>query len=151
MFIYAGLPEALEEEALHEEVAAVRTLNRTEVPRAQASRQADDYGTRPSQLSDADIEALRRRFPILAELSTGFIRGLSATELLSLERASFKQRESEKFKDAEDKLASNRVNLGLHCTEVKAGQMIDGPDYTMLVSLLGRAAPRQKCGSLRAR
>jgi hypothetical protein len=38
-----------------------------------------------------------------------------------LEKASFKQRESEKFKDAEEKLASNRINLGLHCTEVKAG------------------------------
>jgi hypothetical protein len=78
--------------------------------------------TKPSQLSDADIDTLRSRFPILAELSTGFIRGLSATELLSLERASFKQRESEKLKDAEDKLASNRVNLGLSCTEVRAGQ-----------------------------
>jgi hypothetical protein len=122
VFLCAGLPEALEDEALHEEVMAVRTLNRSEAARVQASRPADDYGTRPSQLSDADIEALRGRFPILAELSTGFIRGLSATELLSLESASFKQRESEKFKDAEDKLASNRVNLGLHCTEVKAGQ-----------------------------
>jgi hypothetical protein len=121
MFVYAGLPEALGEEALHEEVAAVRSLNRTEVPMAQAPRSAEDYGTRPSQLSDADIEALRGRFPILADLSTGFIWGLSATELLSLERASFKQQESEKFKDAEDKLASNRVNLGLHSTEVKAG------------------------------
>jgi hypothetical protein len=77
---------------------------------------------RPSQLSDADIDTLRARFPILAELSTGFIRGLSATELLSLERASFKQRESEKLKDAEEKLAANRVNLGLSCTEVRAGQ-----------------------------
>jgi hypothetical protein len=64
---------------------------------------------------------LRGRFPILAELSTGFIRGLSAAELLSLEKASFKQRESEKFKDAEEKLASNRINQGLHCSEVKAG------------------------------
>jgi hypothetical protein len=81
-----------------------------------------DSGIRPSQLSDTDIEMLRNRFPILAELSTGFIRGLSATELLSLERASFKQRESERFKDAEEKLATNRVNLGLSCTEIKAGQ-----------------------------
>jgi hypothetical protein len=69
-----------------------------------------------------DIDTLRSKFPILAELSTGFIRGLSATELLSLERASFKQQESEKLKDAEEKLASNRVNLGLSCTEVRAGQ-----------------------------
>jgi hypothetical protein len=117
-----GFPEALEDEALREVIADARTVNRAEAPRVQASRPSEDYGTRPSQLSDADIEALRGRFPILAELSTGFIRGLSATELLSLERASFKQRESEKFKDAEDKLASNRVNLGLHCSEVKAGQ-----------------------------
>lgn len=99
----------------------MQSLNRPEVPTAQAPRPAEDYGTRPFQLSDVDIEALCGRFLILAELSTVFIRGLSATELLSLERASFKQRESEKFKDAEDKLASNRVNLGLHSTEVKAG------------------------------
>jgi hypothetical protein len=39
-----------------------------------------------------------------------------------LERASFEQRELEKFMDDEEKLASNRVNLGLSCTEVKAGQ-----------------------------
>jgi hypothetical protein len=58
-----------------------------------------------SQLSDTEIESLRGRFPILAELSTGFIRGLSATELLTLERASFKQRESEKFRDTGEKLA----------------------------------------------
>ncbi len=90
-------------------------------PRATPA-QLEEAGTRPSQLSDADIDTLRARFPILAELSTGFIRGLSATELLSLERASFKQRESEKLKDSEEKLAANRVNLGLSCTEVRAGQ-----------------------------
>jgi hypothetical protein len=36
--------------------------------------------------------------------------------------ASFKQKELERFKDAEEKLATNRVNLGLSCTEIKAGQ-----------------------------
>jgi hypothetical protein len=29
---------------------------------------------------------------------------------------------SEQFKDAEEKQATNRVNLGLYCIEVKAGQ-----------------------------
>ncbi len=42
-----------------------------------------------------------------------------ATELLTLERATFKQRLWEKFRDGEDKLASNRVNLGLSGTDVK--------------------------------
>ncbi len=71
----AGFPEALDDEALREAIADARTVNRAEAPRVQASRPPEDYGTRPSQLSDADIEALRGRFPILAELSTGFIRG----------------------------------------------------------------------------
>jgi hypothetical protein len=108
----------LDEAALSNEVSLARAEIR---PRTTPS-QPEEAGMRPSQLSDADIDTLRARFPILAELSTGFIRGLSATELLSLERASFKQRESEKLKDAEDKLAANRVNLGLSCTEVRAGQ-----------------------------
>jgi hypothetical protein len=123
MFIlFPGFPEALEEDDLSEEVSAARALTRGDAARPAAPRAVEESGLRSTHLSDADIETLRGRFPILAELSTGFIRGLSATELLSLERASFKQRESEKFKDAEEKLASNRVNLGLHCTEIKAGQ-----------------------------
>jgi hypothetical protein len=113
-----GLPEILDEDVLAAETNLARSDAR---PRA-VSNQQEELVTKPSQLSDTDIDTLRARFPILAELSTGFIRGLSATELLSLERASFKQRESEKLKDAEDKLASNRVNLGLSCTEVRAGQ-----------------------------
>jgi hypothetical protein len=108
----------LDEAALSNEV----NLARAEIRPRATPPQPEEAGMRPSQLSDADIDTLRARFPILAELSTGFIRGLSATELLSLERASFKQRESEKLKDAEDKLAANRVNLGLSCTEVRAGQ-----------------------------
>jgi hypothetical protein len=108
----------LDEAALSNEV----NLARAEIRPGATPPQPEEAGMRPSQLSDADIDTLRARFPILAELSTGFIRGLSATELLSLERASFKQRESEKLKDAEDKLAANRVNLGLSCTEVRAGQ-----------------------------
>ncbi len=59
VFPSAGFPEPLEDEALREEIAAVRTVNRAEAPRVLASRPPEDYGTRPSQLSDADIEALR--------------------------------------------------------------------------------------------
>jgi hypothetical protein len=113
-----GLPEMLDEDAL----AAEMNFARPDVRPRAASSQQEELITKPSQLSDTDIDTLRSRFLILVELSTGFIRGLSATELLSLERASFKQRESEKLKDAEEKLASNRVNLGLSCTEVRAGQ-----------------------------
>jgi hypothetical protein len=45
---------------------------------------------------------------------------VSATEFLSLEKVSFRQKESEKFKDA--KKGFQPVNLGLDRTGVKAGQ-----------------------------
>ena len=123
MMYIPGLPSLLEEDVLLAEQAVARQSAREDLGRPLlVARGAEEFGTRPSQLSDADIETLRGKFPILAELSTGFIRGLSATELLTLERASFKQRESEKFRDAEEKLAANRVSLGLTSTEVKAGQ-----------------------------
>jgi hypothetical protein len=40
---------------------------------------------------------------------------------MNLEKASMKRGQAEKFKDAEDKLTSNRQDLGLTATEVKAG------------------------------
>jgi hypothetical protein len=42
-------------------------------------------------LTNADIEVLRGKFPILRELSTGFIKGLTPTELMNLEKASMKR------------------------------------------------------------
>ena len=72
-------------------------------------------------LTDADIEVLRGKFPILRELSSGFIKGLTPTELMNLEKASMKRGQAERFKDAEDKLTTNRQDLGLSATDVKAG------------------------------
>ena len=40
---------------------------------------------------------------------------------MNLEKASMKRGQAEKFKDAEDKLTSNRQDLGLTATDVKAG------------------------------
>jgi hypothetical protein len=51
-------------------------------------------GTRQSQMSDTNIDTLRGKFPIMAELSTGFIRSLAAAEFLSLKEASFLPRRS---------------------------------------------------------
>jgi hypothetical protein len=66
-------------------------------------RQESDAGTSGSSqaiLTDADIEVLRGKFPILRELSSGFIKGLTPTELMNLEKASMKRGQAEKFKDA---------------------------------------------------
>jgi len=74
-----------------------------------------------TKLTDSDVDALRVRFPFLRELSTGYIKSLTPGELLSLEKASIKQREVEKNKDPEDKLTSNRMSLGISVMDVKAG------------------------------
>ncbi len=69
------MPEALEEEILNEEVASARLVNNVDSHSTAVPRTAEESSARQSQLSDADIDTLRGRFPILAELSTGFIRG----------------------------------------------------------------------------
>jgi hypothetical protein len=77
---------------------------------------AEESGTWPSQISEADIKTLHSSFPILANLLTDFIRGL-----LKLERSSFTQLKWEKFRDAGEKLASNSVDLGLSITSMEDG------------------------------
>jgi len=77
--------------------------------------------TTTHRLTDGDVDALRIRFPFLRELSTGYIKGLTPGELLSLEKASIKQREVDKKTDPEDKLTSNRMSLGISIIDVKAG------------------------------
>ena len=74
-----------------------------------------------TMLTDSDVDALRVRFPFLRELSTGYIKSLTPSELLSLEKASIKQREVEKNKDPGDKLTHNRMSLGVTAMDVKAG------------------------------
>jgi hypothetical protein len=61
-YFFPGLPEMLDEAALSNEVSLARAETR---PRTTPS-QPEEAGTRPSQLSDADIDTLRARFPILA-------------------------------------------------------------------------------------
>ncbi len=55
-----GLPEILDEDVLAAETNLVRSDAR---PRA-VSNQQEELVTKPSQLSDADIDTLRSRFPI---------------------------------------------------------------------------------------
>jgi hypothetical protein len=90
-----------------------------------SSKKTDDDQSKnssgPAGLTDANIEVLRGKFPILRELSSGFIKGLTPTELMNLEKASMKRGQAEQFKDAEDKLTTNRQDLGQSATDVKAG------------------------------
>jgi hypothetical protein len=73
------------------------------------------------RLDDNDIEVLREKFPFLKQLSTNYIKGLTPRELLNMEKASIKRGEHERFKDAEDRLTSNWIDLGITTAKVMAG------------------------------
>jgi hypothetical protein len=73
------------------------------------------------RLDDNDIEVLREKFPFLKQLSTNYIKGLTPSELLNMEKASMKRGEHERVKDAEDHLTSNWTDLGITTTKVIAG------------------------------
>ena len=75
----------------------------------------------PHRMDNNDIEVLRSKFPFLRELSSNYIKGLTPSELLNMEKASVKRGEHERLKDAEDRLTSNRMDLGISATDVKAG------------------------------
>jgi hypothetical protein len=66
-----------------------------------------------SALTDSDLAALRAKFPFLKEFSDGFIRANKPDCLMRMETANMKLREAERTKDADDKLAHNRMNIGV--------------------------------------
>jgi hypothetical protein len=66
-----------------------------------------------SALTDSDLAALRAKFPVLKEFSDGFIRANKPDCLMRMETANMKLREAERTKDADDKLAQNRMNIGV--------------------------------------
>jgi hypothetical protein len=66
-----------------------------------------------SALTDSDLAALRAKFPFLKEFSDGLIRANKPDCLMRMETANMKLREAERTKDADDKLAHNRMNIGV--------------------------------------
>jgi hypothetical protein len=66
-----------------------------------------------SALTDSDLAALRAKFPFLKEFSDGFIRANKPDCLMRMETANMKLREAKRTKDADDKLAHNRMNIGV--------------------------------------
>jgi hypothetical protein len=62
--------------------------------------------------TNKDLAAMRAKFPFLAEFSDGFIRSTKPDCILKMEMATLKIRETERKREADDKLASNRASLG---------------------------------------
>jgi hypothetical protein len=64
---------------------------------------------------------MRAKFPFLSDFSDNFIRSTKPDCLIKMESTTLKLKESEKNRDAEDRLASNRSALGSNPRTVKEG------------------------------
>ncbi len=87
----------------------------------------DPADTPNTAISDSNIAALRAKFPFLKDFSNGFIRTNKPDSLMKLETANMKLKKAERTKDADDKLAHNRTNIGTICVNM-------GIDHRMISS-----------------
>ena len=115
--------EQAAEDAAHfisEERARSRPVPATAAATSQSY--SDPAGINTFALTAEDVAALRKSFPILKDFSDNFIRGTPRGDLMKLQSTSFKMKEAEKGKDADDKLASNKSALASRFTTVPAGR-----------------------------
>jgi hypothetical protein len=81
----------------------------------------DPSSATSSAITDGDLAAMRSKFPFLRDFSDGFIRATKPDCILKMESTTLKIRESERSRDADDKLAANRAALGTSPKILKEG------------------------------
>ncbi len=109
----------MEQDELDTHIEGARALLADKAARGgqPASSQSETAGT-GSAVTDSDPAALRAKFPFLKEFSDGFIKANKPDCLMRMETANMKLREAERTKDADDKLAHNRMNIGVISVDV---------------------------------
>jgi hypothetical protein len=76
---------------------------------------------RPALMSDSDIRVLREKHLFLSDFSDNFIRSTPIGDLMRIESTALKARELDRAKDADDRLAVNKIALASTMTSVPAG------------------------------
>ncbi len=96
--------------------------------------------TSSSAITDSDLVALLAKFPFLKEFSAGFIRANKPDCIMRMETANMKLKEAERAKDADDRLAHNRSNIGVISVDM-------GLDDRTNVLHNGRFLPGANCSA----
>lgn len=121
--MYAGLPQSLTQPELLEAQAQATSLINDEAAHVRSPGNQDPGRGRSSWImSDQDLAAMRAKFPFLSCFSDNFIRSTPPESLLKMESTTIKMRESERNRDADDKLAANRAALCTTSKLISAGQ-----------------------------
>jgi hypothetical protein len=111
-----GIPAELSPEEPGSSILNARDNINDEAARSGGTR--DPAEVSHSAISDSDVAALRSKFPFLKDFSDNFIRSNKPDSLMKLETANMKLKEAERTKDADDKLAHNRSNIGTICIDM---------------------------------
>ncbi len=133
-----GIPTELSPEELSSSIINARDNINDEVARSGVTK--DPAEVSHSAISDSDIAALRSKFPFLKDFSDNFIRSNKPDSLMKLETANMKLKEAERTKDADDKLAHNRSNIGTICVDM-------GLDDRTSILHDGRFLPGANCSA----
>jgi hypothetical protein len=75
-----------------------------------------------ASITDGDLAAMRAKFPFLRDFSDNFIRSTKPDSILKMETTTMKMKESERTRDADERLAANRADLGVSVKNVKEGK-----------------------------
>jgi hypothetical protein len=75
-----------------------------------------------SSITDGDLAAMRAKFPFLRDFSDNFIRTTKPDSILKMETTTMKMKESERTRDADERLAAKRADLGVSVKTVKEGK-----------------------------
>jgi hypothetical protein len=133
-----GMPTNLSQDELVTTLIDAQDSIRDEASRANGTRDPAEPGI--SAISDSDLAALRAKFPFLKDFSDGFIKANKPDLLMKLETANMKLKEAERTKDADDKLAHNRSNIGTICVNI-------GLDDRTSILHDGRFLPGANCSA----
>ncbi len=75
-----------------------------------------------TSITDGDLAAMRAKFPFLRDFSDNFIRSTKPDSILKMETTTMKMKESERTRDADERLAANRADLGVTVKNIKEGK-----------------------------
>jgi hypothetical protein len=122
----SGGPRILEQLDLEQEVVEAEVLGADEAlhanERSGAPPETSEARQRPSFMTEADVKILRDKHVFLRDFSDVFIKNTPIGDLMKIESTAMKARELERAKDAEDKLAINKMALASTYTNVGAGR-----------------------------
>ena len=118
-----GRPHEMSQEEMDSATAEAEVLLVEEDERARRpARDTMSVMQATGVLSDADIQCLKDSFPVLAEFSDDFLRSTPRGDLMKIQSTAHKLKESERVKDADDKLAANKAAMATKFTKLLEGK-----------------------------